>query len=121
MGLDGGGLLSCAVGFSQKKEATLVHGKTVTQRGRAEGVALVVGSQLGWATRRAGMSSCRTEVCQLHQRTADLNFTSPRLERPPLPVGLRSLGVCYPAAPYSVSVLVLGFDTRARGKCTLHH
>lgn len=116
MGLDGGGLLSCAVGFSQKKEATLVHGKTVTQRGRAEGVALVVGSQLGWATRRAGMSSC-----QLHQRTADLNFTSPRLERPPLPVGLRSLGVCYPAAPYGVSVLVLGFDTRERGKCTLHH
>lgn len=57
MGLDGGGLLSCAVGFSQKKEVTLVHGRTVTQRGRAEGVALVVGSQLGWATRRTGMSS----------------------------------------------------------------
>lgn len=121
MGLDGGELLSRAVGFSQKKEATLVHGRTVTQRGRAEAVALVVGSQLGWATRRAGMSSCHTKACQLHQCTADLSFTSPCLERPPLPVGLWSLGVRCPAAPYSASVLVPGFDPRAHGKCTLHH
>lgn len=111
MGL--GGIVSYALSFSKRRRKLLLSMVGQLPREEDQSLALVVGSQLGWAT--GELKSCSMKVCRLHWPTADFTLASPLPKSSPLPAGPWSPGIRCP------TVWVLGFDPRALGECTLHH